>query len=57
MGRFRYAQNKYQGFTQVHADENELSFRIMGINGTTNDLLELYKVQIYNHDSATNVEK
>lgn len=50
MGRYKYAQNTYHGFSQVHVDEHEFTVRFLGVNETTNELLELYKVTVLNHD-------
>ena len=51
MGRYRYAQNKYHGFSQVHVDEHEFTVRFLGVDEKTNELLELYKVTVLNKDA------
>ena len=57
MGRYRYAQNTYHGFSQVHVDEQEFTIKMLGVNETTNELLELYKVTILNHKNDDNERK
>ena len=42
MGRFKYAQNQYHAFTQIHADEEELVVRMRGVDPVSNEIVELY---------------
>ncbi|CDW81744.1 acid phosphatase [Stylonychia lemnae] len=46
MGRYKYTQNIYHGFSQVHVDENEFTVKFLGVDEFTNDLIELYKVTV-----------
>ena len=57
MGRYKYAQNVYHGFSQVHVDEHEFTVRMLGVNATTNELLELYKVTVLNPESPKKEHK
>lgn len=56
MGRYYYAQNVYHGFSQVHVDENEFTVRMLGVNETDSELVELYKVTVTHPSAKKNVE-
>jgi hypothetical protein len=51
-GEFYYMQNIYNGFTHVHVEEKQVIMRIIGINSTTNETFDLYKVTINNDKKA-----
>jgi hypothetical protein len=38
----------------VHVDENEFTVKILGVNETTNELVELYKVTVHSDDKVKN---
>ena len=46
VGRFKYAQNIYNGWVQVHADATGVELRYRGLENETEELLELYHVRI-----------
>ena len=48
MGRWRYTQNKLHGFTQVHADVDQISLKIKGVDEDTKEIKTLYEVIINN---------
>ena len=45
-GRFKYAQNLYNGWVQVHADATGVELRYRGLDNETDELLELYHVRM-----------
>ncbi len=55
MGRYRYTQNKYHGFSQVHVDEKEFTVRFLGVNETSLEVMELYKVTVLNEKHGKDV--
>lgn len=52
MGRFRWANNQKHAFAHVYVDEMEYTVKFMGINLSTQETTELYRVTIYNDQLA-----
>ena len=62
MGRFKYASNQHHAFTQVHVDDEIFSIRIRGVDSTTNEIIEMYSVDVLadgkkGTSRAENIEK
>jgi hypothetical protein len=38
MGRWKYSQNIYHGFTQMHVDKDKISLKIKGVDATTKEI-------------------
>jgi len=51
MGRFSFAQNEYHGWSQIHADEDELLIKIVGMNENTHEHFDMHTIRILNDPS------
>ena len=42
----------HNGFTQIHADKDQVEIRYMGVHKDTDEVVELYKVTVNAQDSV-----